>query len=173
MPRPGILSESTQRAVLQSIENPELTLTGFTKLCRAQPNVFGHPSTEKRKGVSSWRRDRIKERKSRPLVYVSWCIRYKVEVSKADTVLYAVYQTQKKVLTTAVSASQPEPTQQTFDSPDDKMTPSRPKRSPLCFDDPLDDIHDVEDDDFDDNKDKYGKSTRRFLLNVILHPALT
>ena len=104
-------------------------------------------------------------------MYVSWCIRYKVEVSKADTVLYAVYQYKKKVLTTAVSASQPEPTQQSFDLPDNKMTMTRPKRSPLRFDDPLNDINEVNVDNFDDNKDQYGKSSHHFLL--ILHPALT
>jgi DNA-directed RNA polymerase delta subunit len=159
MPPPSILSESTKRAVLESIENPEIDSFGFTSLCRIQPNVFGLSKSEQRKKVTVFRRDRINDRKSRPLLYVNWCIRLNVKVNEADTGIYGIYEAKKIV---ADSNSR----QQTFDSPetpDNDMTPTRPaKKSPLRFNDPLDDLNDVDDESFDgedDTNDKYGKSS--------------
>jgi DNA-directed RNA polymerase delta subunit len=160
MPPPSILSESTKRAILESIENPEIDSFGFTNLCRIQPNVFGLSKSEQRKKVTVFRRDRINDRKSHPLLYVNWCIRLNVEVNEADIGIYSLYKARKIA---ADSISQLEPRTHKIYSPDkNNMTPTRPKRSPLRFDDLLDDIHNVDDeddDDFDSNKDKSGKSS--------------
>jgi DNA-directed RNA polymerase delta subunit len=159
MPRPSLLSDSTQRAILESIENPEIDSFGFTSLCRTQPNVFGLPKSTQRQKVSAFRRDRKYERKFRPVSYINWCIRLNVEVNEADIGICGIYEAKKKA---ANSDSQPEPTQeQTFDSPDkNDMTPTRPtKKSPLRFNDPLDDVEDDSFDGEDDTNDKYGKSS--------------